>query len=68
VALYIESIYDAHFGLAQIGKQIPIDYRRVGGAGAFGASLTPAEVGALATSYSEASDRLSPHARVRLGS
>jgi hypothetical protein len=68
VALYIESIYDAHFGLAQIGKQMPIDYRRVGGAPAFGASLTPAEVSALATGYSEANDRLYRHARVRLGS
>jgi hypothetical protein len=68
VALYIESIYDAHFGLAQIGKQMPIDYQRLGGASAFGASLTPAAVDALATSYSEANDRLYRHASVRLGS
>ncbi len=68
VALYIESIYDAHFALAQIGKQMPIDYNRLGGAAAFGASLTPAEIEALATSYSEADDRLQPRARVRLGS
>ncbi len=68
VALYIESVYDAHFALAQIGKQMPIDYERLGGGGAFGASLTPSEVDALARSYSEANNRLQPRARVRLGS
>jgi hypothetical protein len=68
VALYIESVYDAHFALAQIGKQMPIDYQRLGGAGAFGASLTPTEVDALERGYSEANDRLQPRARVRLGS
>jgi hypothetical protein len=68
VALYSESIYDAHFALEQIGKQMPIDYQRLGGAGAFGASLTPSEVDALARSYSEANDLLKPRARVRLGS
>ncbi len=68
VALYIESVYDAHFDLAQIGKQMPIDYERLGGSSAFGALLTPAEVDALAHTYSEANDRLSPHARVKLGS
>lgn len=68
VALYIESVYDAHFALGQIGKQLPIDYQRLGGAGAFGASLTPSEVDALARSYSEANDLLKPRARVRLGS
>ena len=67
-ALYIESVYDAHFALAQIGKQLPIDYERLGGAAAFGSSLTPSEVDALARSYSEANDRLQPRARVRLGS
>jgi hypothetical protein len=68
VALYIESVYDAHFALEQIGKQMPIDYQRLGGAGAFGSSLTPSEVSALAQSYSEANDLLKPRARVRLGS
>jgi hypothetical protein len=68
VALYIESVYDAHFSLAQIGKQVPTDYQRLGGASAFGASLTPAEVNALAHTYSEPSDRLYPHVSVRLGS
>ncbi len=68
VALYIESVYDAHFALEQIGKQMPIDYQRLGGAGAFGSALTPSEVNALAQSYSEANDLLKPRARVRLGS
>lgn len=68
VALYIESVYDAHFALAQIGKQMPIDYERLGGGGAFGSSLTPSEVDALARSYSEANDLLQPRAQVRLGS
>jgi len=68
VALYIESIYDAHFALEQIGKQMPIDYERLGGADTLGASLTPSEVDALARSYSEANDLLQPRARVRLGS
>jgi hypothetical protein len=68
VALYIESVYDAHYGLAQIGKQLAADYEKLGGAGAFGASLTHAEVTALADAYSEAADRLHPHTGVRLGS
>jgi hypothetical protein len=68
VALYIESVYDAHFALEQIGKQMPIDYERLGGASAFASSLTPSEVSALARSYSEANDLLTPRARVRLGS
>jgi hypothetical protein len=68
VALYIESVYDAHFDLAQVGKKLPADYETLGGASAFGAALTPAEVGALAHTYSETDVRLYPHVRVRLGS
>jgi hypothetical protein len=68
VALYIESVYDAHFSLAQIGKQLLAGYKKLGGMAAFGASLTQAEVDALASSYSEANDRLHPHTGVRLGS
>jgi hypothetical protein len=66
--LYIESIYDGHFTLAQIGKKLTAGYEKLGGAQAFGTSLTPAELGALARSYSEASDRLHPHVAARLGS
>jgi hypothetical protein len=66
--LYIESIYDAHFSLAQTGKQLRRAYTMLGGAPAFGRSLTQAEVNALAEAYSEAAYRLHPHAGVRLGS
>ena len=68
VALYIESVYDAHFSLAQIGKQLVAGYHKLGGTSAFGASLTQAEVDDLARTYSEATDRLHPHVGVRLGS
>ena len=66
--LYIESIYDAHFALAQVGKKLLAGYEKLGGAGEFGAELTQAEAQALADAYSEASDRLHPHVRARLGS
>jgi hypothetical protein len=68
VALYIESVYDGHFTLAQIGKGLISGYRKLGGARVFGASLTQAEVDALAHAYSEEADRLHPHVAVRLGS
>jgi hypothetical protein len=68
VALYIESVYDGHFTLAQIGKKLLDGYRKLGGSAAFGAALTRREVDALAHTYSEATDRLHPHVGVRLGS
>jgi len=68
VALYIESVYDAHFGLAQVGQHLVAAYEKLGGAAAFGTSLTQAEVDRLADTYSEASDRLHPHPGVKLGS
>ena len=68
MALYVESIYDAHFTLAQIGKQLLLGYRRLGEASAFGRTLSEDEVSALARSYSEAAARLHPHVGVRLGS
>jgi hypothetical protein len=68
VGLYIESVYDGHFDLAQIGKHLTDGYRRLGGPAAFGSALTQAEVEALADAYSEASVRLHPHVGVRLGS
>jgi hypothetical protein len=68
VALYIESVYDAHFGLAQIGKQLLAGYHKLGGPAAFGSSLTQAEAEQLAGAYSEAHFRLHPHEGVRLGS
>src|ERR1700722_4954199 len=67
-ALYVESIYDAHFGLAQIGKQLLAGYARLGGAKAFGEALTESEAHQLAEDYSEERDRLHPHAGVKRGS
>jgi hypothetical protein len=66
--LYIESIFDANFTLAQIGKKLLAGYHNLGGPSAFGTALTKAEVDALAGMYSEANDRLHPHVGVRLGS
>jgi hypothetical protein len=68
VALYIESVYDAHFSVAQIGKKLVAGYRKLGDGSAFGTALSEGEVQALARSYSEATDRLHPHVGVRLGS
>jgi len=67
VGLYIESVYDAHFGLSQIGKQLLADYKQLGGPPAFGASLTQAQIDALSRAYSQANNRLNPHERVRFG-
>jgi hypothetical protein len=68
VALYIESVYDAHFALAQVGKHLLADYEHLGGTAAFASSLSQAEVEQLAGVYSEALLRLHPHVGVRLGS
>lgn len=68
VALYVESVYDSHFALAQIGKKVLDGYKKLGGPEAFGAKLTQAEVEALASAYSEPADRLYPHESVKLGS
>jgi hypothetical protein len=67
VALYIESVYDAHFGLAQIGKALLAGYEKLGGPSAFGAALSKTEVERLAGVYSEARYRLHPHPGVQLG-
>ncbi len=67
-ALYIDSVYDGHFSLAQIGKKLQSGYGMLGGQAAFGTALSQAEVDALANAYSEAADRLHPHVGVQLGS
>ena len=67
VPLYIESVYDGHFVLAQIGKHLLDGYRALGGPAAFGSALTQSEVDALASTYSEPTDRLYPHVGTRLG-
>jgi hypothetical protein len=67
-ALYVESVYDGHFSLAQIGKKLKDGYHKLGGPAAFGTALTQQEVDALARAYSEEADRLHPHVAARLGS
>jgi hypothetical protein len=66
--LYIEGIYDSHYSLAETGKELLAAYETLGGAPAFGSSLTAREVRQLAESYARLRDRLQPHERVRLGS
>jgi hypothetical protein len=68
VAFYIDSVYDGHFSLAQIGKKLKDGYHKLGGQAAFGTALSQAEVNALANTYSEAAERLHPHVGVRFGS
>jgi hypothetical protein len=66
--LYIESVYDGHFSVSQIGKKLLEGYAKLGGPTAFGSALTRAEVDRLAAAYSEEAARLHPHASVKLGS
>jgi hypothetical protein len=68
VDLYIESVYDAHFALSQIGKKVRKAFHDLGGPPAFGIALSEARVDALAGFYSEANDRLEPHVAAKLGS
>lgn len=68
VALYIESVYDAHFTAGQIGRRLPVAYEKLGGQQAFGATLTQSELEALAASYAEGTYKLQPRATVHLGS
>jgi hypothetical protein len=68
VALYIESVYDGHFGLSQIGKKLLAGWEKLGGPSGFGSSLPRAQVERLAGLYSERNYRLHPHDGVRLGS
>jgi len=67
-ALYIESVYDGHFDLAQVAKALHMAYEMLGGPSAFAGKLSQAQVNALESTYSEATDRLHPHVGVRLGS
>jgi hypothetical protein len=68
VPLYIDSIYDGHYDAALVGKSLLAGYKKLGGAHAFGATLTQTEVDAVAGAYSPASERLHPHPGVKLGS
>jgi len=66
--LYVESIYDAHFSLAELGKQMQDGYKTLGGAKTFGGSLTPSQLRQLVDTYSKERDELSPKEQVKLGS
>ena len=59
--LYIDAIYDGHFDLSLLGKSLASGYEKLGGPEAFGATLTRAQVDALAGSYSIPAVRLEPH-------
>ena len=65
--LYVESIYDAHFTISEIGKQLLAGYKTLGGAKTFGGSLTPSRIQQLADAYSAERIQLSPKERVKLG-
>ena len=62
--LYIYCIYDGHYDLSLIGKALPNAYRTLGGAPAFGGSLTRAQVEGLARAYTQT--RLTPHPSANL--
>ncbi|MGA2165546.1 MAG: hypothetical protein ABSH36_13900 [Solirubrobacteraceae bacterium] len=59
--LYIYCVYDGHYHLSLIGKTLQSAYLALGGAPAFGASLTQSQVDALAQAYSIPATRLEPH-------
>jgi hypothetical protein len=61
--LYIYCVYDGHYSLSLIGKVMQSAYSRLGGAPAFGASLTQSQIEALARFYSIPAVRLQPHPR-----
>lgn len=67
VAIYIQSVYDAHYDLSLIGASIQRGYERLGGTATFGVALTPTEVSALASFYSRTGVRLEPHPSSSLG-
>jgi hypothetical protein len=60
-SLYIDAIYDGHFDLSLVGKDLTSAYELLGGPRAFGATLTQSEIDALAAAYSIPAVRLEPH-------
>lgn len=59
--VYVSAVYDSHFDLSLLGKSLREAYKRLGGPEAFGATLTQAQVDALASAYSIPAVRLQPH-------
>jgi hypothetical protein len=68
VPLYIESVYDGHFALAQISKALVKGYKKLGGPAALGSVLPQADVVGLERTYDKERDQLEPQETVRLGS
>ena len=66
--LYIESVYDGHFGLAQIGKNLLAGYRSSAAQRRSGPRSHRPKSRRLAAAYSEPAVRLHPHPAVKLGS
>jgi hypothetical protein len=60
-SLYIDAIYDAHFNLSLVGRSLTSGYEQLGGAPAFGGTLTQSELNTLAAAYSIPAVRLEPH-------
>jgi hypothetical protein len=60
-SLYIDAIYDGHFDLSLVGKDLTSAYELLGRPQAFGASLTQSQIDALAAAYSIPAVRLEPH-------
>jgi hypothetical protein len=60
-SLYIDAIYDGHFDLSLLGKDLTSGYEQLGGPTAFGAALPQSKVNALAAGYSIPAVRLEPH-------
>lgn len=60
-SLYIDAIYDAHFDLSLVGKDLAYAYKQLGGSRAFGEKLTQDDIDELTRAYSIAGVRLTPH-------
>ncbi len=54
VGIYIQAIYDAHYDISIVGKDLKLGYERLGGEKLFGKSLTATQVEAIARFYSPA--------------
>jgi hypothetical protein len=60
-SLYIDAIYDGHFDLSLVGKDLTSAYEQLGGSQGFGTALTQPEIDSLAAAYSIPAVRLEPH-------
>jgi hypothetical protein len=65
VAIYIQSVYDGHYDLSLIGKELLDGYEKLGGEAVF-KHLTLAEMEAMAHFYSPEAARLEPRPAANL--